>query len=114
MYCGVDESWCRASAYQKEAGVKVEMVRMSAGQTYAWIGAEEDNPHGDIWWGGIGMARARAVEQAAEALAITDRIMAMNIARTAQDRTPRCLHEQRFSHFVADVIGDANRSWLGG
>lgn len=56
MYCGVDENWCRsmATTYQKETGVKVDMVRMSAGETYARIRAEKDNPHGDIWWGGTG------------------------------------------------------------
>jgi len=56
MYCGVDESWCRsmATTSQKETGVKVDMIRMSAGETYARIRAEKDNPHGDIWWGGTG------------------------------------------------------------
>ena len=51
MYCGVDEAWCRAMAttYQKETGVKVDMIRLSAGETYARIRAEKDNPHGDIW-----------------------------------------------------------------
>jgi iron(III) transport system substrate-binding protein len=56
MYCGVDENWCRsmATTYQKETGVKVDMVRLSAGETYARIRAEKDNPHADIWWGGTG------------------------------------------------------------
>jgi iron(III) transport system ATP-binding protein len=43
-----------------------------------------------------------------EALAISDRIMVMNMARIAQDGTPRGLYEQPASHFVADFIGDAN------
>ena len=43
-----------------------------------------------------------------EALAISDRIMVMNMARIAQDGTPRGLYEQPNSHFVADFIGDAN------
>ena len=56
MYCGVDEAWCRAMAntYQKQTGVKVDMIRMSAGETYARIRAEKDNPQADIWWGGTG------------------------------------------------------------
>jgi iron(III) transport system ATP-binding protein len=43
-----------------------------------------------------------------EALAISDRIMVMTMARIAQDGTPRALYEQPDSHFVADFIGDAN------
>jgi iron(III) transport system ATP-binding protein len=43
-----------------------------------------------------------------EALAISDRIIVMNMARIAQDGTPRSLYEQPESHFVADFIGDAN------
>jgi iron(III) transport system ATP-binding protein len=34
--------------------------------------------------------------------------MVMNMARIAQDGTPRGLYEQPNSHFVADFIGDAN------
>lgn len=64
MYCGVDEGWCRAMAttYQKETGVKVDMIRMSAGETYARIRAEKDNPHGDIWWGGTGDPHLQAAD----------------------------------------------------
>ena len=43
-----------------------------------------------------------------EALAISDRIIVMSMARVAQDRTPRGFYEQPNSHFVADFIGDAN------
>jgi iron(III) transport system ATP-binding protein len=43
-----------------------------------------------------------------EALAISDRILVMSMARIAQDGTPRDLYEQPNSHFVADFIGDAN------
>jgi iron(III) transport system ATP-binding protein len=43
-----------------------------------------------------------------EALAISDRILVMSMARIAQDGTPRELYEQPNSRFVADFIGDAN------
>jgi iron(III) transport system ATP-binding protein len=43
-----------------------------------------------------------------EALAISDRIMVMSMARIAQDGTPRELYEQPITRFVADFIGDAN------
>ena len=43
-----------------------------------------------------------------EALAVSDRIIVMNMARIAQDGSPRSLYERPNSHFVADFIGDAN------
>jgi iron(III) transport system ATP-binding protein len=43
-----------------------------------------------------------------EALAISDRIVVMSMARIAQDGTPRALYERPDNHFVASFIGDAN------
>jgi iron(III) transport system ATP-binding protein len=43
-----------------------------------------------------------------EALAISDRIMVMSMARIAQDGTPRALYEQPDNQFVANFIGEAN------
>ena len=65
MYCSVDEKWCRAMAntYQKETGVQVDMTRMSAGETYARVRAEKENPHGDIWWGGTGDPHLQAADE---------------------------------------------------
>jgi iron(III) transport system substrate-binding protein len=64
MYCGVDEAWCRAMAntYQQKTGVPVDMVRMSAGETYARLRAERENPRGDIWWGGTGDPHLQAAD----------------------------------------------------
>ena len=65
MYCGVDEKWCRAvaTAYQKETGVQVDMTRMSAGEVYARVRAEKDNPHGDVWFGGTGDPHLQAADE---------------------------------------------------
>ena len=65
MYCGVDEKWCRAvaTAYQKETGVQVDMTRMSAGEVYARVRAEKDNPHGDMWFGGTGDPHLQAADE---------------------------------------------------
>ena len=65
MYCGVDEKWCRAvaNAYQKETGVQVDMTRMSAGEVYARVRAEKDNPHGDVWFGGTGDPHLQAADE---------------------------------------------------
>jgi iron(III) transport system substrate-binding protein len=65
MYCGVDENWCRAmtTEYQKQTGVNVQMTRMSAGEIYARLRAEKDNPQADIWWGGTGDPHLQAADE---------------------------------------------------
>jgi iron(III) transport system substrate-binding protein len=65
MYCGVDENWCRAmtTEYQKETGVHVQMTRMSAGEIYARLRAEKDNPQADLWWGGTGDPHLQAADE---------------------------------------------------
>jgi iron(III) transport system substrate-binding protein len=65
MYCGVDENWCRAmtTEYQKETGVRVQMTRMSAGEIYARLRAEKDNPQADLWWGGTGDPHLQAADE---------------------------------------------------
>ncbi|MEO8714244.1 MAG: ABC transporter substrate-binding protein [Acetobacteraceae bacterium] len=65
IYCGVDESWCRAmtTAFQRQTGVHVDMTRMSAGEIYARLRAEKDNPHGDLWWGGTGDPHLQAADE---------------------------------------------------
>ena len=56
MYCGVNEQWCRAasSAFQAQTGIRVDMTRQSAGEIYARLRAEKNNPRADIWFGGTG------------------------------------------------------------
>ncbi len=56
VYCGVNEEWCRAAttAFEQQSGIHVDMTRQSAGELYARLRAEKDNPRGDIWYGGTG------------------------------------------------------------
>lgn len=56
VYCGVNEEWCRAAAaaFEQTSGIHVDMTRQSAGEIYARLRAEKDNPRGDIWYGGTG------------------------------------------------------------
>src|SRR4029078_3342271 len=63
--CGVQEEWCQAmvNACQKETGITVAMTRKSAGEVYAQVAAEKDNPKGDIWWGGTGDPHLQAAEE---------------------------------------------------
>ena len=56
IYCGVNEQWCRAlaTAFEQKTGIKVNMTRQSAGEVFARLRAEKDNPRGDVWFGGTG------------------------------------------------------------
>jgi iron(III) transport system substrate-binding protein len=65
VYCSVDESWCRgmSNEFQRETGIHLDMTRMSAGETYARIRAEKENPRADIWWGGTGDPHLQAAEE---------------------------------------------------
>ncbi len=65
MYCGVQEEWCRAmvNAFEKETGIKVSMTRKSAGEIFAQLKAEKDNPRADIWWGGTGDPHLQAADE---------------------------------------------------
>jgi len=65
VYCGVDENWCRGmvTAFTKATGIKTDMTRQSAGEIYARLRAEKDNPRGDIWWGGTGDPHLQAAEE---------------------------------------------------
>ena len=65
VYCGVDENWCRGmvNEFTKETGVKTEMTRQSAGELYARLRAEKENPRGDIWWGGTGDPHLQAADE---------------------------------------------------
>lgn len=65
MYCGADEAWCQqmARGFEAETGITVDMTRKSAGEVYAQVKAEADNPKGDIWWAGTGDPHLQAAEE---------------------------------------------------
>jgi iron(III) transport system substrate-binding protein len=65
VYCGVNEEWCRAAsaAFQQKTGIQVNMTRQSAGEIYARLKAEKDNPRGDIWYGGTGDPHLQAANE---------------------------------------------------
>ncbi|PZR09724.1 MAG: iron ABC transporter substrate-binding protein [Azospirillum brasilense] len=65
MYCGVNEQWCRAAAnaFQGETGIRVDMTRQSAGEIYARLRAEKNNPRGDVWFGGTGDPHLQAASE---------------------------------------------------
>jgi iron(III) transport system substrate-binding protein len=65
VYCGVNEEWCRAAAaaFEQQSGIHVDMTRQSAGELYARLRAEKDNPRGDIWYGGTGDPHLQAASE---------------------------------------------------
>ena len=65
LYCSPQEEWCQimVTSFEKETGATVAMTRKSSGETYAQIAAEQDNPKGDVWWGGTGDPHLQAAEE---------------------------------------------------
>ena len=65
VYCGVNEEWCRAAAtaFEQKTGIQVNMTRQSAGEIYARLRAEKDNPRGDVWYGGTGDPHLQAADR---------------------------------------------------
>ena len=54
MYTALDVNEARIyiDAFEKATGIKVEWVRMSAGEVLARIEAERNNPQASVWFGG--------------------------------------------------------------
>ncbi|KAB2851039.1 MAG: iron ABC transporter substrate-binding protein, partial [Hyphomicrobiaceae bacterium] len=65
VYCSILEEQCRlaVTTFEKETGIKVQMVRRSTGETFAQIKAEASNPKADVWWGGPGDSHLQAAEE---------------------------------------------------
>lgn len=65
VYCSVNEEWCRAAAvaFEQKTGIHVDMTRQSAGETYARVRAEKNNPRGDVWYCGTGDPHLQAASE---------------------------------------------------
>lgn len=65
LYCSPQIEWCQVMIreFQKATGIEVAMTRKSAGETFAQIKAEKQNPKGDVWWGGTGDPHLQAAEE---------------------------------------------------
>ncbi len=64
VYCSVLADWCQLMAveFEKQSGVRTNIVQKGSGETLAQIRAEAANPRGDIWWGGTGDPHLQAAE----------------------------------------------------
>ncbi len=62
VYAALDteEAQYYIDAFQKETGINVEFVRMSAGEVLARIEAEKENPQGSVWFGGSNTSHINA------------------------------------------------------
>lgn len=65
LICSADVVICEQmkEGFEKEKGIKVNMVRLSSGETYAKIRAEARNPKTDIWWAGTGDPHLQAASE---------------------------------------------------
>lgn len=65
LLCSVELEWCAlmTSAFEKDTGIKVNMVRKSTGEVLAQLTAERANPKTDVWFGGTGDPHLQAAEQ---------------------------------------------------
>ena len=65
LLCSVELEWCgaMATAFEKDTGIKVQMIRKSTGEVLAQLNAERANPKNDVWFGGTGDPHLQAAEQ---------------------------------------------------
>jgi iron(III) transport system substrate-binding protein len=65
LLCSVELEWCglMASTFERETGIKVNMMRKSTGEVLAQLNAERANPKTDLWFGGTADPHIQAAEQ---------------------------------------------------
>ena len=65
LYCSVQIEWCGAIAanFGRDTGIRVNMTQRGSGETLAAIRAENQNPRGDVWFGGTGDPHLAAGEE---------------------------------------------------
>ena len=65
LLCSTELEWCAlmSGTFEKETGIKVNMVRKSSGEVLAQLIAERANPKTDVWFGGTGDPHLQAAEQ---------------------------------------------------
>ena len=64
LLCSPDVKWCEllVAKFEEKTGIKVNAVRLSAGEAYARLKAEARNPKSDVWWGGSGDTYVQAAQ----------------------------------------------------
>ncbi|EYR81986.1 MULTISPECIES: ABC transporter substrate-binding protein [unclassified Shinella] len=66
LICSADVVICeqmKGDFEKAHSDIKVNMVRLSSGETYAKVRAEARNPKTDIWWGGTGDPHLQAASE---------------------------------------------------
>lgn len=65
VICSADVVICEQmkNMFEKDTDIKVNMVRLSSGETYAKVRAEARNPKTDIWWAGTGDPHMQAAAE---------------------------------------------------
>lgn len=54
VYAGLDEAYAKKATeeFEKDTGIKVNMIRMSGGEILGKIKAEKEQPRASVWYGG--------------------------------------------------------------
>ena len=65
LICSADVVICEQmkNSFEKDHDIRVNMVRLSSGETYAKVRAEARNPKTDIWWAGTGDPHLQAASE---------------------------------------------------
>src|SRR5690606_40497972 len=65
LICSADVVICEQmkNMFEKDTGIKVNMVRLSSGENYAKVRAEARNPKTDVWWAGTGDPHLQAASE---------------------------------------------------
>ena len=91
LLCSPDVKWCElmVEKFQEKTGIKVNAVRLSAGEAYARLKAEARNPKSDVWWGGSGDTYVQAAE---------DGVLAEYVSPQEGDLHPWAQRQGKISH----------------
>ena len=64
ILCSVELEWCQLMriTFEKDTGIKVNMLRKSTGEVLAQLNAEKQNPKTDVWFGGTADPHMQAAQ----------------------------------------------------
>jgi iron(III) transport system substrate-binding protein len=101
LYCSSpNTAWCQGMAvgFEKQSGIKVNVLQKATGEMLAQIKAEKDNPRGDVWWAGPGDSYLQAADE--------------GLLETY--RSPRVAELQDWARRITDISKDRVSGVYGG
>ncbi|MGC4025611.1 MAG: hypothetical protein QM744_10900 [Mesorhizobium sp.] len=91
LVCSPDVKWCEllVKKFTEKTGVKVNAVRLSAGEAFARLKAEARNPKSDVWWGGSGDTYVQASQEGILTEYVSPQLGDLFPGRSIRRRLPR-------------------------